>query len=188
MRLQPALRAALIAAALAGCAISVAPALALDLPQRKTGLWELKMSFKGRNVPGQVIRQCIDAKTDKMMNSNFGGGPMKQSCKKREVTRSPGGFTVDSVCKFGGATTTSHAVVSGDFNSGYTMQVTSTRHGGPPIPGMLSGTTHMTLSAKWLGPCRAGQRPGDIMMGNGMKLNVLDFRKMRGMPMHLPQR
>jgi Protein of unknown function (DUF3617) len=169
----------------AGCLIVSGPARALELPQRKAGLWELKMSFEGRNLPGQVMRQCIDAATDKLMNSNFGGSP-QQSCSEQTVSPSPGGFAVDSVCKFGGATTTSHAVVTGDFGSDYTMQVTSTRRGGPHVPGVADGTSHMTIAAKWLGPCRAGERPGDIMMGNGMKMNILDLRKMGGahMPRH----
>jgi hypothetical protein len=177
-------RLASFAAALTVSLIASAPALALDLPQRKAGLWELKMSFQGRNLPGQSIRQCIDAKTDKLMNSNFGGAA-QQSCTQRRVSASPGGFTVDSVCKFGRATTTSHAVVTGDFSSAYTMQVTSTRSGGPPMPGMpAGGTSHMSIAATWLGPCGAGERPGDIMMGNGMKMNVFDLRRMGGV--HLP--
>lgn len=40
----------------------------------------------------------------------------------------------------------------------------------------------MTILAKWLGPCVAGQKPGDVMMGNGMKMNVLDIQKMGGAP------
>ena len=179
MRFRPALLVALFA----GCLIGTAPASARDLPQRKPGLWELKMSIKGLNRPGRAIRQCIDAKTDKLMRGNFGPEAAQRTCTQRKIAPSPGGFTVDSVCTFGGATTTSHTVIAGDFNSAYTMEVTSTRHGGPPIPGMANGTSHMFISAKWLGPCRAGQRPGDIMMGNGMKMNILDLRKM-----HLPQR
>jgi hypothetical protein len=33
----------------------------------------------------------------------------------------------------------------------------------------------MTIQAKWLGPCAAGQRPGDVTMANGMTMNVLDI-------------
>jgi hypothetical protein len=40
----------------------------------------------------------------------------------------------------------------------------------------------MKLEAKWLGACAAGQKPGDMMMGNGMKMNVLELQKMRGAP------
>ena len=91
------------------------------------------------------------------------------------------------MCDFGGATTTTHAVIAGDFNSAYTVQTTSTRSGGRPMPGMpAGGSSHMSLSAQWIGACPSGTRPGDIMMGNGMKMNVLDLRKMGGA--HRPTR
>ena len=28
------------------------------------------------------------------------------------------------------------------------------------------------MNAKWLGPCAADQKPGDMIMPNGMKLNI----------------
>ncbi len=157
--------------------ICAGPAMALDLPTRKAGLWELTMSFGDRKIPAQVVQQCIDAATDKLMNSNFGGAA-QQACSKQDVNRSGATVTVDSVCSFAGATTTSHTVITGSFDSAYTMQVTSQRTGGPPLPGMgPSGESHMTVAAKWLGLCKAGQRPGDILMANGMKVNVLDLQK-----------
>jgi hypothetical protein len=59
------------------------------------------------------------------------------------------------------------------------MQITSTSAGGPPMPGAApGGETKMTIVAKYLGACQAGQKPGDIMMSNGMKMNVLDMPKM----------
>lgn len=155
------------------------PALALDMPARKPGLWQMTMSFAGRSVPGQVMKECIDASTDNMMR-NFGGS-LQGHCSKQTVSRSGGAIIVNSVCSFAGATTTSHSVITGDFNSDYTMQVTSTRHGGPPIPGQPSdGTNHMTIAAKWLGPCGI-HHPGDIIMANGMTMNIFDMQKMRGM-------
>ena len=46
------------------------------------------------------------------------------------------------------------------------------------MPGTAPGAeTHMTIEAKWLGACEAGQKPGDVMMSNGMKMNVLDLPK-----------
>ena len=170
------------------CAIAVALlssasfALALDVPTRKAGLWKLKMEFQGRNLPAQLMQQCTDASTDKLMTLNFGGAA-DRNCQKRDVHNNGGTITVDSVCSFGEATTTSHAIVSGDFNSAYTVQISSTRQGGRPIPGAApGGESRMTISAKWLGPCVAGQKPGDVMMGNGMKMNVLDIQKMGGAP------
>jgi hypothetical protein len=42
--------------------------------------------------------------------------------------------------------------------------------------------THMKIAATWLGPCKKGQRPGDMIMGNGMTMNILDLQK--GIPPH----
>ena len=167
---------------IATCLLTAAPALALDLPTRKTGLWELKMIFEGRNLPPTVMKQCVDPATDRLMNANFGGSN-EEACSKKDVKNTGGTLTIDSVCKFGDATTTSHAVVSGSFESAYTIKVASTRAGGPPMPGVAPGAeTHMTIEATWLGACAAGQKPGDVVMSNGMSMNVLDMQRMRGAP------
>lgn len=159
--------------------LSAAPALALDLPTRKAGLWELKMIFEGRNLPPTTMKHCTDAATDKLMNANFGGSN-EQFCSKQDMKTSGGTITIDSVCKFGEMTTTSHAVVTGSFDSAYTIKVASTRRGGPPMTGVAPGAeTHMTIEAKWSGACAAGQKPGDVIMSNGMSMNVIDMQKMR---------
>jgi hypothetical protein len=162
--------------------LAASPALAVDLPTRKAGLWELKMEFAGRNLPTQLMQQCTDAVTDKFMTLNFGGAA-DRNCQKQDVRNNGGIITVDSVCSFGDSITTSHAVVSGDFNSAYTVQVNSNRQGGRPMPRATpGGETQMRIAAKWLGPCATGQKPGDVMMGNGMKMNVLDVQKSGGPP------
>jgi Protein of unknown function (DUF3617) len=173
----PVLRSALLVPA-ALCLIAATPAAALDLPARKAGLWEVKMTFEGRNLPPQAMQQCIDAATDKAMNS-FSGGLHQSMCSKQDVKKLGNTIVVDSVCEIAGATTTSHAVVTGDFNSGYTVKVTSKRSGGRAIPGMSAdGTTNMTIEAKHLGACKAGQKPGDMIMAGGHKINILDMQKM----------
>jgi hypothetical protein len=152
-----------------------APAAALDLPARKAGLWELRMSFEGRNLPTQVSQHCIDAETDKQMSA-LGGNMRQDMCQKQDVTKAGDTIVVDSVCKIGPATTTSHGVISGDFNSAYTVKVSSKREGVPSIPGLPGdGTSNMTLEAKWLGSCQADQKPGDMIMANGRKFNIRDM-------------
>jgi len=164
-----------LAALVSISATCASPAFAIDMPARKPGLWELKMEFGGRKLPAQVMKQCTDAASDKVMNSNFGGAA-HSSCSKQEVTKTANGMVIDSVCTFGDSTTTSHAVVTGSFDSAYTVTMNSTREGGHPIPGMpATGASNMTIQAKWIGPCGAGQRPGDVTMGNGMTMNVLDI-------------
>jgi Protein of unknown function (DUF3617) len=148
--------------------IAMAPgaALAADLPPRKAGLWEIKMNFEGR--PGtQAIQQCIDPETDAIMQSsatNIGS----QNCSKRDVVKSGDTITIDSVCTVAGKEASSHAVVKGSFDSGYTMTVSSKSDAGP---------INMTVAGKWLGPCEAGQKPGDLILPNGMKINLKEIGK-----------
>jgi hypothetical protein len=160
--------------------ICAMPALADEMPSRKPGLWEVKMNVENLNAPGQVIQQCIDATTDQMMQSS--ASPNSQgACSKRDVQRSANSITIDSTCTVAGKTITAHSVITGSFDSAYTMTVTSQ---GEAMPG---GKMTMTMSAKWLGQCTADQKPGDMIMGNGRKINILDMQKRStspGIPPH----
>jgi hypothetical protein len=155
--------------------ICTTPIRADELPPRKPGLWEVKTRIENRNVPTIVIQQCIDATTDQMMLSI--AGPFSQDvCPKRTVQRSADSITVDSACTFAGKPATAHAVVTGSFDSGYTMTVTSESEAEP------SNTMTMSIEAKWLGPCAADQKPGDMIFGNGIKLNILNAQKYHPSP------
>jgi hypothetical protein len=44
------------------------------------------------------------------------------------------------------------------------------------------------MAAKWLGQCTAGQKPGDMIMANGMKINVLDAQKQLRHPVRAKRR
>ena len=41
--------------------------------------------------------------------------------------------------------------------------------------------TTTTIEAKWLGACKPDQKPGDIMMPGGMKMNIKDMEKLKGL-------
>ena len=148
-------------------------ASAAELPARKPGLWEVTMSLPGRTGPGQVIQQCIDAATDQMMQSS--AGPLSPgACPKREVQNSANGFTIDSVCTMGSKSASARAVVTGSFGDSYTMTVTARSDA---LPG---GSMTMSMAGRWLGPCKADQKPGDMIFANGMKMNILDLMKRSG--------
>jgi len=163
---------------LAFALIVAAPAAAADLPARKPGLWELKMAFEGGNLPAQTAEHCIDAETDKLMSAT-GGSVVQEMCSKPDIQKTGDTITVDSTCKIGPFSTSSHAVITGDFNSAYTVKVVSKQEG-PAIPGMPPERT-MTIDAKWAGACKADQKPGDMIMA-GRKLNVRDLQNLPKMP------
>jgi len=145
-------------------------ALAADLPSRKPGLWEIKTTIEGRNPPTQVVKQCIDAATDQMTLSI--AGPFSPTvCPKREVKSSGDSITVDSSCTIGKSTANAHAVITGSFESAYTMTVKSE---GPGLPG---GAMMMTVAGNRLGDCTPEQKPGDIIFGNGRTVNILEAQK-----------
>src|SRR3954451_12210445 len=110
-----------------------------QMPSRKAGLWEMTMTFEGRGAPPQTMQQCIDAATDKSMQ-DLSQGMRGQNCSKREMKKVGNTIVFDSVCSSGTGTTTSHGVVSGDFNSAYTEKITRKREAAPPVPNMPAET------------------------------------------------
>lgn len=156
------------AAALVACCLF--PALAAGAIAREPGLWEVRTSIEGSKAPVRMVRQCIDAVTDRMLQSS--AGPFDPSaCEERNVQKSAHATAMDFTCTVGGKPATAHTVASGNFDSTYTMTVTAES---PALPG---GRMVMSMDAKWLGPCAADDRPGDIVLSNGVRINILDMRK-----------
>ncbi|MGX7744400.1 DUF3617 domain-containing protein [Rhodopseudomonas parapalustris] len=158
-------------------AVPATAAQAIDLPTRKPGLWELKMQGSGSAGQSVAMQHCTDETTDKKMTAAV--QPMAtDACSKPAIQKTATGYVNDTVCKIAGMTTTSHAEITGDFNSAYTVKVTS--HNENPLPGVPKETA-TTLQAKWLGPCKDGQKPGDIVMPGGIKMNVDDMDKLKAL-------
>ena len=141
-------------------------AAALDLPNRKAGLWEVKMIPETAQATAPSIFMCIDAATDKLLQDKFGG---HEFCSKHDVSRSGGAIVIDSICKFQNVPATTHAVFEADFDSSYTAKISTTMEGGHMM--------NMTMKATWQGPCKPGQKAGDVEMPGGIKLNVVDMPK-----------
>ena len=157
-------------------AMSAPAASAIEMPTRKAGLWEMKMVRTGSPMPDMTMQHCTDATTDKAMGSTF--SPMsKDMCSKNDIQKTATGYTTDSVCTAGGISVTSHSETTGDFNSAYTAKVTSHSEGGPSGP----RDSTMTVEAKWLGSCKADQKPGDIVMPGGFRMNITDMEKLKGL-------
>jgi hypothetical protein len=185
MRIAGAVAAFLI---LAGALSAVADEI---IPARKAGLWEIRtirqeVRMEGKNTvtAPRSFRQCTDAATDQMLMKWTGF-----LCPTRNVKRSGNAITIDEACMVqpgfhvGKSSAASHTTITGDFGSVYTMRGTFTMTGGIMRAG-LNAT--WTQEAKWLGPCTADQKPGDIIWSDGRKYNVLEPPGQRILPWEQP--
>jgi hypothetical protein len=146
----------------------VAGAAADDLPKRKTGLWEINMHMEGMPNMGPM-QQCIDQNTDNLMLQQT----RKTDCRVLEVKKSGNKVSIHSVCQMQGSTATSDGVFEGSFDSSYQGRM-KTRFN-PPWQGRSE--SNMTHAARWIGPCKPGQKPGDVIMPNIGGVNINEMMK-----------
>lgn len=146
-------------------------AQAADMPKRKSGLWEITTSMPGMPKGMGPIQHCIDQNSDDMMKQS--AEKTKQQCSTMDVQQLGNKITIHSVCKMAltaasTTTTTMDAVFTGAFDSAYRGDIQT--QFSPPMHGMSE--SKMTIEAKWLGVCKPGQKPGDIVMPNRGTMNL----------------
>jgi hypothetical protein len=170
----------LVSLSLALGLLALAPASgarADELPIRKPGLWEMKVMRTGSPAPDMTMQHCTDETTDREMSTAF--APMsKEICSKKDIQKTATGFVSDSVCGLAGVSISSHSEIVGDFNSAYTVKTKSHSEGGPAA---TKGDHETMIEAKWLGACKPDQKPGDIVMPGGMKINLHDMDKLKSL-------
>lgn len=140
-----------------------------ELPSRKAGLWEIKMQMS--EMPQSMTSQhCVDSKTDNLLQQQ---GQAKQECSKNSVRKDGDKIIIETVCKVEGSIATSKAVFSGDFTRQYRGEINT--NFAPPWHGMK--TSKQTLESKWLGACKAGQKPGDVIIPGMGSMNLNEMMK-----------
>lgn len=145
-------------------------AMAADMPKRKPGLWEINMQMDG--VPNMgPMQQCIDQNTDNLMQQQAKKG--KTDCSVMDIKPSGNKVSIHTVCKIDGSTATTDGVFEGAFDSSYKGKL-KTRFN-PPMHGMSE--SNMTQEARWLGACKPGQKPGDVIMPNMGSVNINEMMK-----------
>ena len=145
-------------------------ALSADMPKRKAGLWEINLRMEG--APGMgPMQQCIDQNTDNLMQQK--AKDYKQDCSVMDIKPSGNKVSIHSVCKMEGSTATTDGVFEGSFDSSY--KGTMKTRFSPPMHGMSE--SNMTQEARWLGPCKPGQKPGDVIIPNMGGMNINEMMK-----------
>lgn len=148
-----------------------------ELPIRKPGLWEIKIKLTGGAAPTAMMRHCTDETVDRQMSTMF--NPLvPPPCTKSSIRKEGDNYTIDSSCTADDKLVRIHSDVSGDFASAYTVVTETKTQDDPDSDPTLSS---MTLEGKYAGSCKFGQKPGDVTLAGGMKVNIKDmdnFRKL----------
>jgi hypothetical protein len=156
----------LLAAACVLPALGVMQDAAGQAPKRKPGLWQ--QSVSGSGMPTQTMSMCIDEKTDDLMAS---GANQRQNCEQQSLRREGTSYVFESVCRSQGTTVRTRGRFTGEFNTRYAGELHSTFE--PPLQGMRESTQN--IEARWIGPCKPGQKPGDVAMEGMGGMNVQDM-------------
>lgn len=147
------------------------PALSQDTPKRKPGLWQQTVTTSGVAVPPQTMSMCTDERTDALITARAGEN---QKCEQQSVRREGGAYLVDAVCQSGKSTVRTRGRFTGDFSTRYAGELRSTFD--PPMGGTKE--ISQTIDARWVGPCKPGQKPGDVVLEGMGGVNMNEIMKM----------
>ena len=141
------------------------PAQAVDFPKRKPGLWSMQTSGGPFGAP--AMEQCIDAQTDDLLRVETAEG---RTCSKPVVTRDGERYRIRIECEGQGSRQVMNGVYTMDGDAGYRgeMQMRFT----PPLQGVSE--MNMQAEGRWAGACRAGMKPGDVVIQGLGRFNPLD--------------
>jgi hypothetical protein len=165
MRLLAALLVALLT-------FSAEIAQANELPKRKPGLWELRW-YSNDVKPSQspiepsTAKMCIDATTDEKFAAAYDpcDPPLYFAFYSPQ-------FTKELVCEAVVADfkATSRATISFTGDTAYRIAVRTRLEPALKREGEYSGGRE----GKWVSACPADMRPGDLIVGDEPKINVLE--------------
>jgi len=164
MHIEPHTPALSIAVAAVALTLA-ASAIAQGTPKRKPGLWQQSITHSAPGLPPSSMSVCTDEKTDDLMAKQAGGA---ERCTQQSARQQGNTFVVEAVCKDGASTIRTRGVFSGDFSTRYSGELRSTFD--PPMHGMKEIT--QKLDARWVGPCKPGQKPGDVMVEGMGTMNM----------------
>jgi hypothetical protein len=165
-----------IAALLGGCGNRAQSTKSATLPTSKAGLWRESLLRDGHE-PGLIgeMQACLDADARARLTA-LGSRQGKSFCREGAVTRDgDGGYHFSSACDLGPAGhVVTHGELTGDLASRY--RVTSQTDTSGAAMASMNGHHVIDIEADYVGPCPAGMAAGDVVIANGMKVNMDHLR------------
>ena len=173
------LRLPLVIVALATSAL---PALALDLPARTSGLWELTwtqtdppelVAHAHKRGVSTAVKECIDPAVNasfwQLDLVGFGGAAANLPCPPATIVSRDGTITAETACRIGPVNANLTITVQGDFARAYMSTIVMRfQPEGDAARRMTPARYTVTIAARYLGACAADQRPGDLIDDQGI--------------------
>jgi hypothetical protein len=164
---------AALAAAFAASAFAAPPP---PIPPLRPGLWEATTVSAGRpQRPPAVTRLCLDRQTQRRVLDQLTFA-MPLMCSRNELAMRGGRFVTDSSCRFGASTIEGRTETTFYRDTGYRMEVVG--HVGPT--GQFAPMQKAVIDGRYAGSCPKGMKPGDMVLPNGLTLNLVQMSAMLG--------
>lgn len=146
------------------------PGFAPDYPRRKPGLWEM------RNAASEILgmpptNYCVGEQTDTPEYHLDRVAGEKGSCSIGPFKRVGISWVAESVCRDSRTVVVSQSIASGDFQTQY--RIDTLVFYSPPLANNRREDKEAVV-ARYLGPCSAVQRPGDLVVPGMGVLNMGD--------------
>ena len=157
------------AAALLAAVLAAPPALAAtEFPTLKSGQWEMTTTTSAAPANTRKTMVCLDASTQRQM-LDMSQGMQKEMCTKMTMRRDGAKYITEAECRLGDSVVRSRGVMTMLSDTAYRTEASATFD--PPIGNELK-ESKTTVEGKFLGACRDGMQPGDMLMPNGQKINL----------------
>lgn len=163
-------------------AVKDSAAQAASMPVRQSGLWEvtlrsedLVLRRQGQALArSQTVRMCTSEQVEHIML--FAIVPGQENCRPLQVRRqalaSGARHTLQSECYVHENRVDSEMELHGDLQSAF-HGTFSVQYEKTPI----HNTGRMIFDGRRLGACHPNQRPGDMVLPNGVTVNVVDDKR-----------
>lgn len=155
--------------------IAFIPVHAKEVGWRKAGLWEVAIWKDGESETQAVkVHQCSETKSEPDILLSI--VPGQERCSPLKSARSGKSRVVTTQCLVHNTIVKTRLAMEGNFEASYA--------GGfevqylPEVPGVPK-PKGMQFRSTWLGACPAGMKSGDMVLSNGITVNVLKDKQER---------